>query len=128
VSRALAVLFFAFCLLPFAFAQQPPTLTAHWTAPRSAVITWESSASLVCLYRETREGWRYFLQCYAGGSGEITLPWRDWTTHVRPSDSICADFDQERVCVPIVSPVWLPLVREGEVQEWRVWAPLITAA
>jgi hypothetical protein len=103
----------------------PPTLTARWTAPHAAAITWQSSASLVCLYRETRAGWRYFLQCYAGGSGAITLPWRDWTTHPTAGDAICADFDQARVCVPIVSPVWLPMAGNG-VERSRVWLPLTT--
>jgi hypothetical protein len=120
MRHALAILALALSLLP-----APPTLTARWEGT-SARITWESSAELVCLYRETREGWRYFLQCYSGGSGAITLPWRDWTTHVRPSDSICADFDAERVCVPIVSPVWLPLAGNG-VERSRVWVALIMA-
>jgi hypothetical protein len=100
-----------------------PTLTAHWTSPRSAVVTWQSSAQLVCLYRETREGWRYFLQCYAGGSGEIVLPWRDFSAHPAIGDTYIADFDGVRVRALLVSPVWLPLAGNG-VERLRVWVAM----
>ena len=104
-----------------------PTLTARWEG-QQARIAWSSDATLVCLYRETKEGWRYFLQCYTGGSGAIVLPWRDWTAHPAIGDTYIGDFDGVRIRAPLPSPVWLPVVREGETQEWRVFAPLVTAA
>jgi hypothetical protein len=104
-----------------------PTLTARWTSPHAAAITWQSSADLVCLYRETREGWRYFLQCYAGGSGEITLPGpppADWTHHPQQGDTYIADFDGVRVRALLTSPVWLPVVGNG-IEPLRVWLPMV---
>lgn len=109
MRHTLAILVFAFILLPFAFAQQPPTLSARWVAPRSAVITWESSAELVCLYRETKEGYRYFLQCYTGGSGRVELPWRDFSAHPAEQDTYCATFDVDtRVCAPLLHQLYFP--------------------
>lgn len=116
-------------LLLLLFAQpRPPTLTAHWTAPRAAVISWQSDASLVCLYRETKEGWGYFLGCAPGGSGTMVLPQRDVAYKVFPGDRFCADFDQlPRVCTaPLPWRVWLPIAGNG-VERSRVWAPLVVS-
>jgi hypothetical protein len=130
MRHALAILAFAVqtqYLASLLLLLTPPTLTAHWTGPKSAVITWQSDAQLVCLYRETKEGWGYFLGCWRQGSGRVELPGpppQDWTHFPRAGDTMCADFDQQRVCVPIVSPVWLPVVGNG-VERSRVWLPLV---
>lgn len=125
LRSALAALVFTFSLFPFPFAAEP-RLTAHWTGPRAAVVAWQSDAQLVCLYRETREGWGYALGCASGGSGELQLPRRDFAYKVFPGDRFCADFDSlPRVCTaPLPWRVWAAWAGNG-VERSRVFAPLV---
>lgn len=95
-------------LLALLLPSAPPTLTAHWTGPRSVELRWDTPG---CLYRKPLIGGGVFLGCHAAGA--MRLP------PGAPADA---------AYWPAAGDRYLLLTDAGDVWAeigWRVFAPVV---